>query len=123
MKPQNRLNLVEVSTRIITKGSDRQVQLFATYLDLGLKALQDLAKRETTEKAIRDANNLKAIAEGNKKIAEEKLAKEKAKNKLQDNKPKKVTLKKKPIPKKVVKSIKKEEVKEAPKPETDPKVN
>jgi malic enzyme len=94
MNAQHRLNLAQIATNILAKGTDEEVQIFTTYLDLGVKSVQDLMRRKQAEKI--------ALA---KQKEELEKAKQEAKKKLA---PKKATSKKK-----VVETVKKEDVKES----------
>jgi malic enzyme len=95
MNAQHRLNLAQIATNILAKGTDEEIQIFTTYLDLGVKSVQDLMRRKQAEKV--------ALL---KQKEELEKAKQEAKKKPA---PKKSTPKKKTV----VKSVKKEDVKES----------
>jgi len=57
MNAENRLKLAEICIRFYSKGTDEQVKVFTTYVELGIQALQRLEsskekpKPETKSKA------------------------------------------------------------------------
>jgi len=75
MNEKQRLNAVGTTTNILIKGSDRQVELFLFYLDLGVKALKEMAKKEENFKQeLLKANAVKKGQEKEKKAVKENPA-------------------------------------------------
>ena len=107
MDDAKKLKLLENTTRIITRGSVKQVEMFSFYIELGITALNEMAQKD---EAIKKAKMLKQVED-----------KQKAKAKS-----KKLVVKK-PIGKKVQNPIIAKETKKSEKKssvgKTDPKVN
>ena len=88
---EKRLKAIEVTTRIIATGSVKQVSVFLFYVELGITGIKELAQKEQ-QAILALQKRQKEIEEANKKNA-------KPVKKPQDRKPK------------VVKTVKKDDVK------------
>jgi len=101
MNAENRLQAIKVTNNILINGSTKQVELFTFYTNLGVKALQEMSLKEAQLKQEVEKRNAEALKKAKQKEEAKELEKEKAKlvKKPQDRKPK------------VVKSIKKTDIK------------
>jgi|LGOV01.1.fsa_nt_gb hypothetical protein len=117
MNAQSRLNVNEIVSRYMAKGSDPEVDILVMYIDLALKSIGELRKKAETAKALVDAKNKIALEKGQKKLDEAKAKEKKGKvvSELKGHKPKTTPKKKTVAEKPVVKVVKKEV--------TDPKVS